>query len=51
METKEYTRIGEKLWHTRLENGLHIYVDVKPDFSKSFAFSPPTTGAWTCASS
>ena len=38
METKEYTRIGEKLWHTRLENGLHIYVDVKPDFSKSFAF-------------
>ena len=25
METKEYTRIGEKLWHTRLDNGLHIY--------------------------
>ena len=38
METKEYTRIGEKLWHTKLDNGLHIYVDVKPEFSKSFAF-------------
>lgn len=38
MVAKEYDRIGEKLYHAELENGLHIYVDVKPEFSKSFAF-------------
>ncbi len=38
MNTKEYTRIGETVFSARLDNGLHIYVDVKPEFSKSFAF-------------
>ena len=38
MVSKEYSRIGETLHHAELENGLHIYVDVKPEFSKSFAF-------------
>ncbi|NCE64304.1 insulinase family protein [Pseudoflavonifractor sp. 524-17] len=38
MDKKTYSRVGEALWHTRLDNGLHIYVDVKPDFQKSYAF-------------
>ena len=38
MVCKEYPRVGETLYHAELENGLHVYVDVKPEFSKSFAF-------------
>ncbi len=38
MVKKEYPRIGESLYHSELANGLHIYVDVKQSFSKSFAF-------------
>lgn len=38
MVTKEYGRIGETLYHAVLENGLHIYVDRKPDYAKSYAF-------------
>ena len=38
MERKEYSRVGETLFHTRLDNGLHIYVDEKKDFQKSYAF-------------
>jgi predicted Zn-dependent peptidase len=38
MVTKEYPRIGERMYHTVLENGLHVYVDAKPDFQKSYAF-------------
>lgn len=38
MEMKEYPRVGEKLYHEVLENGLHIYVDPKPEFGKYFAF-------------
>ena len=38
MVCKEYPQVGEKLYHAALENGLHVYVDVKPEFSKSFAF-------------
>ena len=38
MTPKQYPQIGETLYHTELENGLHIYVDVKPEFSKSYAF-------------
>lgn len=26
------------MWHTVLENGLHIYVDAKPGYTKQFAF-------------
>lgn len=38
MVSKEYPRIGERLYHAELENGLHIYVNVKPEFQKSYAF-------------
>ena len=38
MVKKEYPRIGECLYHGELVNGLHVYVDVKPEFSKSYAF-------------
>lgn len=38
MEEKQYTRVGEKLFHTVLGNGLHVYVDPKPGFQKSYAF-------------
>lgn len=38
MEMKEYPRVGEKLYHDVLENGLHIYVDPKPEFGKYYAF-------------
>ena len=38
MVSKEYPRIGETMLHARLENGLHIYVDQKPEFQKSYAF-------------
>lgn len=38
MEEKRYDRVGEKLFHTVLDNGLHIYVAPKPDFQKSYAF-------------
>lgn len=38
MTTKECPRIGEIIAHTKLENGLNIYVDRKPGFQKSFAF-------------
>lgn len=38
MSVKEYPKIGEKLFHTKLDNGLHVYIDVKPEYSKSYAF-------------
>ena len=38
MEEKRYERLGESFFHTVLENGLHIYVDQKPGFQKSYAF-------------
>ncbi len=38
MEKKHYPRVGETLYHQVLENGLHIYVDPKPEFGKYFAF-------------
>ena len=38
MEQKRYKSLGETVFHTVLENGLHIYVDPRPDYSKQFAF-------------
>ncbi|SBW03790.1 conserved hypothetical protein [uncultured Eubacteriales bacterium] len=38
MVSKEYPRVGERMYHAVLENGLHVYVDAKPDFQKSYAF-------------
>lgn len=38
MVSKEYPRIGETIYHAELPNGLHIYVDRRPEFQKSYAF-------------
>ena len=38
MVSKEYPRIGETIFHAELPNGLHIYVDRRPEFQKSYAF-------------
>ena len=38
MVSKEYPRIGEQIFHAELPNGLHIYVDRRPEFQKSYAF-------------
>lgn len=38
MEVKRYERLDETVYHTRLENGLHIYVIPKPEYAKQFAF-------------
>lgn len=38
MVNKEYQRVGERVYHAVLENGLHIYVDPKLEFQKSYAF-------------
>lgn len=38
MECRNYSRVGENLYHEVLDNGLHIYVDPKPEFGKFFAF-------------
>ncbi len=38
MEQRDYTRLGETVFHTVLSNGLNIYVDRKKDYQKSFAF-------------
>ena len=38
MEKTFYPAVGETVWHGRLPNGLHIYVDERPFHSKQFAF-------------
>ena len=38
MDKLEYTALGQTVWHSVLPNGLHIYVDVRPSYSKQFAF-------------
>lgn len=38
MEKLQYRRLGETLYHTVLENGLHIYVDPRPEFQKTFPY-------------
>ena len=38
MVSKQYPRLGETVFHEILENGLHIYVDRRQNFQKSFAF-------------
>lgn len=38
MNRMEYPRMGETVFSARLDNGLTVYVDVKPSFQKSFAF-------------
>ena len=38
MTVTDYPRIGEKVYHAVLENGLNVFVTPKPDFGKSYAF-------------
>lgn len=38
MEKTFYPALGESVWHKQLSNGLHIYVDEKPEYGKQFAF-------------
>ena len=38
MTVKEYPRIGERVFHQTLENGLNVFVFPKPDYCKSYAF-------------
>lgn len=38
MQQQNFSRIGEKMYHQVLENGLHVFVIPKPEFQKSYAF-------------
>ena len=38
MELREYQLLGEKIHRHRLENGLEILMDVRPEYAKQFAF-------------
>ena len=38
MDVKRYPRVGETIFHERLENGLAVYVAAKEEFNRSYAF-------------
>lgn len=38
MDKSFYPALGETIRHKKLPNGLHIYVDQKPEYEKQFAF-------------
>ena len=38
MTVTNYPRIGEQVYHEVLENGLHVFVNAKPEYGKSYAF-------------
>lgn len=38
MQELNFSRIGEKMYHQVLENGLNVFVIPKPEFQKSYAF-------------
>ena len=38
MDKLEYTALGQTVYHEVLPNGLNIYVDARPEYSKQFAF-------------
>ena len=38
MEKLEFARVGETMYHEKLENGLNVFVFPKPDFQKGYAF-------------
>lgn len=37
MEKRQYEKLGETIYHAVLPNGLHVYVDQRPEFSKKYA--------------
>ena len=45
MEEKTYGRVGERIVQTKLNNGLQIFVAVKPEFQKSYAFFATNYGS------
>ena len=38
MEKLEFARVGETMYHEKLENGLNVFVFPKPEFQKGYAF-------------
>ena len=38
MEKLEFAKVGETMYHERLENGLNVFVFPKPEFQKGYAF-------------
>ena len=38
MEKLEFVRVGETMYHEKLENGLNVFVFPKPEFQKGYAF-------------
>ena len=38
MDKLEYAALGQTIYHCILPNGLNIYVDVRPEYGKQFAF-------------
>ena len=38
MEKLEFTRVGEQMYHEKLENGLNVFVFPKPEHQKGYAF-------------
>jgi len=38
MDRLEYTALGQTVYHCVLPNGLNVYVDVRPEYGKQFAF-------------
>ena len=38
MEKLEFARVGESMYHEKLENGLNVFVFPKPEFQKGYAF-------------
>ena len=38
MDKLEFAKVGESMYHEKLENGLNVFVFPKPDFQKGYAF-------------
>ena len=38
MEKLEFAKVGETMYHEKLENGLNVFVFPKPEFQKGYAF-------------
>ena len=38
MEKLQFARVGETMYHEKLENGLNVFVFPKPEFQKGYAF-------------
>lgn len=38
MEKIEFTKVGEQMYHEKLENGLNVFVFPKPNFQMGYAF-------------